>query len=495
MNSADQTPASFPATTRHRLLLWVAPVIVIGGCLTLWFSWGRSGEPEGKHEAATGSVADPPMVKLLQTPVKTIVRTVSQPSFVEAYERTSIYPKMTAYIEKWCVDIGDKVKKNDVLAKLFVPEWVEDWETKKATVKLDEERVQLARKLVKVAEADVKAAEARLLETKAILDQYEAQVVRWDSEVKRLRREVANGTVDPQVLLESENQLRSNRAAREAAKATILKADAELLSKNAKLDEKTVAVAVASAELKVAESEAKRLEALVGYLTLPAPFDGIITVRNANTNDFVLPANGDPTAMHRSPHQSPSGAAPLYVVDRTDIVRIFVDIPEQDANYVRKGTPASVYIRGYKDEWLSATVTRTSWALNVTSRTLRAEIDLNNPNSKILPGMYAYANVIIEHPDVRALPVSATFTVGEQTFCWLYKNGHVVRTEIQTGISDGKWIEVTNRRLPNGPDGKARWVPFDDRVNVATADDLMALTDGAPVRLAPGVLVPKMNDR
>lgn len=213
MNSADQTPASFPATTRHRLLLWVAPVIVIGGCLTLWFSWGRSGEPEGKHEAATGSVADPPMVKLLQTPVKTIVRTVSQPSFVEAYERTSIYPKMTAYIEKWCVDIGDKVKKNDVLAKLFVPEWVEDWETKKATVKLDEERVQLARKLVKVAEADVKAAEARLLETKAILDQYEAQVVRWDSEVKRLRREVANGTVDPQVLLESENQLRSNRAA------------------------------------------------------------------------------------------------------------------------------------------------------------------------------------------------------------------------------------------------------------------------------------------
>src|SRR5262249_23063597 len=52
--------------------------------------------------------------------------------------------------------------------------------------------------------------------------------------------------------------------------------------------------------------------------------------------DFVLPATGDPTAMQNAPHLSPSGAAaPIYVVDRTDIVRVFVDITERDANYVR----------------------------------------------------------------------------------------------------------------------------------------------------------------
>ncbi len=90
----------------------------------------------------------------------------------------------------------------------------------------------------------------------------------------------------------------------------------------------------------VASSEAKRLEAWVGYLTLTAPFDGMIVVRNANTFDFVLPSTGDPTAMQRSPDLSPSRAAPIYVVDRTDIVRIFVDIPEQDANYVQIGTKA-----------------------------------------------------------------------------------------------------------------------------------------------------------
>ena len=51
----------------------------------------------------------------------------------------------------------------------------------------------------------------------------------------------------------------------------------------------------------MAESEAKRIEAWVGYLKLPAPFDGVIVARNANTFDFVLPSSGDPTAMDRSP--------------------------------------------------------------------------------------------------------------------------------------------------------------------------------------------------
>ena len=98
----------------------------------------------------------------------------------------------------------------------------------------------------------------------------------------------------------------------------------------------------------------------------------------------------------------PASAAPIYVVDRTDIVRIFVDIPEQDANYVQIGTKATVLAKAYRDQPIPGTVTRTSWALNIKSRTLRAEIDLPNPDSQILPGMYAYAKVIIERPGVRA---------------------------------------------------------------------------------------------
>ena len=73
---------------------------------------------------------------------------IGQPSFIESYERTSVFPKLTAYIEKWNVDIGDKVKKGETLAKLFVPELVEDFGTKNATVELDKEQIELAQKLV-----------------------------------------------------------------------------------------------------------------------------------------------------------------------------------------------------------------------------------------------------------------------------------------------------------------------------------------------------------
>ena len=431
------------------------------------------------------SVSQPPTVRIIKPEVRKLVRDVGQPSFIEAFERTSIYPKLSAYIDKWIVDIGDKVKKGDVLATLFVPELVEDFETKKATVKLDNERVQLARKMVEVAAADVKAAEARLTESQAILAKYEAEVDRWGTEVKRLTHEVNQGVVDPQILLESTNQWKSSAASRDAAKATITKAEAELLSKQATLAKAKVDVSVAQADLAVATSEAKRIEAWVGYLTLTAPFDGVIVSRNANTFDFVLPSSGDPSADNRAPHLSPSGgAAPIYVVDRTDKVRVFVDIPEQDANFVHVGTRASVLAKAYRDEPIAGTVTRTSWALNVKSRTLRAEIDLPNPGGRLLPGMYAYANVLIERPGVRALPVSALTHSGDKTYCWMYKDGHAQRAEIQTGVSDGDWIEVTNLEQPKMSTTDHPWKPINGTEKVILGD-LSILAEGAPVEVAP----------
>ena len=264
-------------------------------------------------------------------------------------------------------------------------------------------------------------------------------------------------------------------------------AQADLLAKQSDAAKAKVDVSVARARLVVAESEAKRLQALVGYLTLTAPYDGVIVARNANTGDFLLPQTGDPTARSLSPYQSPDRAAPVYAVDRTDKVRIFVDIPEQDANYVQIGTKATVLAKAYRDKELPASVTRTSWALNVKSRTLRAEIDLPNSGGEILPGMYAYGKVIIERPGVRALPLDALVYSGDQTFCWQYDKGQAVRTEIETGVSDGDWIEVTSRRVPTasaGTAGEVPWTSIDGSEQVILGD-LSILVDGSPVKIAP----------
>src|SRR5262249_2140591 len=154
-------------------LTWNSVIRRLGPGLCLLAAAAPGCHHEKKGEVQ--SVAKPPTVQLMRPPLRTIIRVVGQPSFIESYERTSIYPKLTGYVEKWNVDIGDPVKKDDVLATLFVPELVEDFETKKATVKLDEERVDFALKMVEVADADVQAAKANLDEAKAILDKYQAE--------------------------------------------------------------------------------------------------------------------------------------------------------------------------------------------------------------------------------------------------------------------------------------------------------------------------------
>ena len=148
------------------------------------------------------------------------------------------------------------------------------------------------------------------------------------------------------------------------------------------------------------------------------------------------------------PISRPAGAAPIYVVDRLDVVRIFVDIPEQDANYVQKGSKATVLVKAFRDQPLAGTVTRTSWALNVKSRTLRAEIDLPNPGSQLLPGMYAYAKVIIDRPGVRALPLSALIPQRRADLLpGASRTAGPCGPRSRPAVSDGEWIEVTNRRI------------------------------------------------
>jgi multidrug efflux pump subunit AcrA (membrane-fusion protein) len=438
-----------------------------------------------ESEKTAPSVSDPPTLQMVHPDLRTISKVVGQPSFVQSYERTSVYPKMSAYIERWNVDIGDHVRKGDVLAELFVPELRELYGTKKATVEYDRERVRVAEEDVSVARADVEAARARLDVAKKELARYEAEVKRWRVQVDRLAKEVEREVVAPQILLESQNELYADIASRDAAIATIENAQAELQAAQARLSRDEVDVAAAEAELRVAESEARRLEAQVGYLRLFAPFDGIIVERNANTWDFVLPKTGDPTAGPRAPHLSPDDmAAPIYVVDRTDIVRIYVDIPERDAADVHVGSEARVKIWAYEDRWIPAAVTRIAWALNARSRTMRAEIDLPNPGGKVLPGMYAYGNVTVERPNVRTLPKSAIVQSGGKSFVWIYDRGRATRVEVETGTREDQWVEITNRHNPRDSPGEPEWLPIDGTEQVLVGSELDTLTEGGKVRLS-----------
>ncbi len=418
-----------------------------------------------------------PKVRLMKPEVRTISRNVGQPGFIYAYEQTSLYPKVAGFIGKWNVDIGDLIKKGQLLADIFVPELDAELQQKKAQVVHSEAQVRVAGQMVDVARHNAGAAAAQTQEARANVGKYQASVERWESEVQRLTSASGEQVINPQVLEESRKQLKAETAAREAAKATAVAAEANELARKADVEKAKVDVDAARAKAAVDGADEQRLAALVSYTRILAPYDGVVVARNANTGDYVQPGTGDLSMTAGSPDNPTARGGPIYVVARTDKVRIYVDIPEMEANYVAPGTKAVIGFPARENQEINAAVTRTSWSLQPRSRTLRAEIDLPNPDARLLPGMYAYGTVVIDRRDVRALPVGCIVEVGNQNVCYTYEGGKAMQMPVQTGIDDGKWIEVARKKV----DG--RWVPLNGSEQVIEGD-LQELTSGQQVEVS-----------
>ena len=191
-----------------------------------------------------------------------------------------------------------------------------------------------------------------------------------------------------------------------------------------------------------------------------------MTVRNANTGDYVLAATGDRSATNLSA---------IFVVARTDILRVFVDVPERYSRYVEQGTKAMVRAEARSGLQIAATVTRTSWAIRQKTRTLWTEIDLKAKEyDGLRPGMYVYTKVLVERSHVFALPQQAVTVSGNQTYCFLLRENKSLKTPVETGVEDGTWIEVTKMKV-----GKEwRSVTGTEEVILGNLNDL---TDGQTV--------------
>ena len=143
--------------------LRLATVVIclgLGASYSAWQALGaaENGKGRGQDQAQPGEKN--PTVRLTRPAVRDIVRVVGQPVFIESYQRTPIFARVTGYVEKSFVDIGDKVKKGDVLATMFVPEPVEKPGGAQGRVKVDEDGRELARKTLPAAEAQVRSAQS-----------------------------------------------------------------------------------------------------------------------------------------------------------------------------------------------------------------------------------------------------------------------------------------------------------------------------------------------
>jgi RND family efflux transporter MFP subunit len=228
------------------------------------------------------------------------------------------------------------------------------------------------------------------------------------------------------------------------------------------------------AQLGVAEASRDYSQTMLQYTRILAPYDGVVTQRSINTGDFVQPAGTGTKGL------------PLYTVNQVDPVRVFVNVPGADAPWIKDGDRVSLRLQGAGGERFQGKVTRNARSLDARARTLRTEIDLPNPEGKLLPGMYVQATITVQHPNVWTLPTAAVSTEGDQTFCYRVENGRVFRTPLQIGLRGGELIEVLKKLVPAASPGEeGRWEEITGGEEIA-ATGLALLADGQPIRPSQG---------
>jgi multidrug efflux pump subunit AcrA (membrane-fusion protein) len=335
---------------------------------------------------------------------------------------------------------------------------------------LKEKQVKQAQAALEVAQKRVATAAAGIEEAQAAILRAKANHKRWQREYDRIAKN-ATSVVDQQTRDETWNQV-------QAAAAGEKEADAKADSARAAFEESKALRDKARIDIDAREADRRWAAALLGYAKLTAPYAGVVTRRNINTGDFVQPPTG-------------GKGEPLYVVERRDQVRIFVEVPEVDAIGLKDGAPARIRVQALQGQEFAGAVVRSSYSLDRTARTLLAEIDLPNPKDRLRPGMYASATITVEHPKVLTLPATAVATVGDvtqgyQTYCFFVEDGKARRTPIQVGTRDGQRVEVLKKQgRPAKPGGEGAWEAFTGDEAVV-AGDVSAISDGQPITASVG---------
>ena len=229
-------------------------------------------------------------------------------------------------------------------------------------------------------------------------------------------------------------------------------------------------------EAKASEGE---LETMVGYTSIIAPFDGVITGRFADPGALIRAGGGDFGISGSGVVVSPSategagghltGGGPLLSEARIDKLRVYIYVPEREAAYVKVGQPATLTLRAFPGKTFPVQVTRFASSLDLATRTMLTELDIENPNHRLYPRMYADVTLtLVQHPNAIEVPHSAVYGLGQPS-SWVYSvaDGKIRKVVVTTGITDGVNVEITS-----GLDG--------NEMVVSTPNP--SLAEGEPVR-------------
>jgi RND family efflux transporter MFP subunit len=318
-------PATPPATRSNgRLILGTVVLLALIGALAFgfWQHYTLHAEVMATAEQRRDFV---PSVRTAAIRASDAFRSATWPGTTEAFEQANLYARASGYISKRTVDIGSRVKAGDLLVEIAAPE----------------------------IEHQIAQAEGTLTQLRANLQQAQAN------------RDLAQVTWD-----------RASKLVQQGW-TTAQQGDNDRLT----LKARDAAVAVASANIVAQEAQLRVLNQQKSYLSVVAPFDGVITQRNIDVGSLVQADAASGTFLFQLMH--------------SDVIRIQVYVPQDDAFGVTPGTEAVARVPEMPGREFPGKVTRIADALQPGSRTLLTEIDVPNPDRALSPGLYCLVELKI----------------------------------------------------------------------------------------------------
>jgi RND family efflux transporter MFP subunit len=188
-----------------------------------------------------------------------------------------------------------------------------------------------------------------------------------------------------------------------------------------------------SAIVQASEANVKQLQALQSFEKIYAPFDGVVTARNTDIGDLINSGS------------SGSVKTDLFHIAQPGVLRVYVNVPEEYSQGIKSGMTADLALAEFPGRTFQGKLIRTAEAINMTTRTLLIEVDVNNPTGTLLTGSYAEVHLKVpSQASTYLLPVNTLIFRSEGLQVGIVKDGNVTLTTVTPGHDFGSQIEVVS---------------------------------------------------
>lgn len=358
-----------------------------------------AGDSDNEKEAA----APMPTVPVVPIQLKKLDRTFTLPGELEAYQNVPIHAKVEGFISYIGVDRGSVLKKGDKMISISCPEL--DQKLKEAEAKVSAAKASYERAVSALA-----AERSKKVEVKSKMDADQLTLDRLRVAAKTPGA-IAMNEVDMQA-----KAVESDSARVESVGAEVNAAQALVLS------EKN--------NVQAAENVVKSLQAMTAYLEIRAPFDGVITERNVHQGSIV--------AVDASRRDEP-----LVRIQEKDILRLVVAVPEDCVAGLKDGQILNFTVPAFLGKQFHGTVARLGYALDIKTRTMPVELNVDNKDGQLEPGMFASVIWNVTRPyETMFVPSPAVSTDLKGTFVIVTKDGVSKRVDVTRGQSMDDLVEI-----------------------------------------------------